>query len=119
VRLQPQTAGEDTTEMAVYVRAVDLATKAQSTFCFMYRASGTNDFCCPSDFDKTGCLSCAKSQFKPQNTASLDDIWNGSQGCAACDATKNYSAYLFTKANGDVVRGCRYVAAGTAQKEDD
>ena len=70
VLIKPSSAQEASTNMAVYVQAVDLATKATGTFCFMYRASSsTVDFCCPPNFDKTGCLSCAQSQFAPHNTA--------------------------------------------------
>ena len=83
VIIKPDTAQEAESNMAVYVQAVDLATKVSGTFCFMYRASGsTADFCCPPNFDKTGCLSCAQSQFRPHNTAFSQDIWNLSKGCA-------------------------------------
>ena len=106
--------------MAVYVQAVDLATKVSGTFCFMYRASGsTADFCCPPNFDKTGCLSCAQSQFRPHNTAFSQDIWNLSKGCAQCDTNNGFNPYLYAASSGDVFRGCRYITATTPIKEDD
>ena len=120
VIIRPNSTQEASSKMAVYVQAVDLVTKASGTFCFMYRASGSDvDFCCPPNFDKTGCLSCAQSQFTPHNTAFSQDIWNLSKGCAKCDTNNGFNPYLYAASSGDVFRGCRYIASTTPIKEDD
>jgi hypothetical protein len=108
VKLAPITVDASVT-MAVYLQAMDANTKAISTFCFMYRgAAATDDFCCPKDFNKTGCLTCAQSRFTPLNAdgAVTVAIWGATTGCAKCDNINGFTPYLFAKTTGGIVRGC-------------
>jgi hypothetical protein len=82
-------------------------------------SDSTEDFCCPSDYDRIGCLTCALSKFAPHNESERDLLIDTSDGCTLCDTANNFHPNLYTKQDGTIGRGCQFALPTGAAQEDD